>query len=85
MTMTWMIWLMLWMALLASAAAPIVALILMYKTTTRVLRISSERLGIPSITMENSSKQEEPKVPAPKKKVLMSVPLPGSSLFRKAE
>lgn len=73
----------LFLVLLALAAAPLVATVLMYKTQTRLLRIFSEKQGIPATIMESS--KPEMKEPAVKRdtRPRVSVPLPGSQLFKK--
>ena len=64
------------------SAAPLLALVLMHKTQTRLLRIFSEKQGIPATIMERA--KPESREPAVKKdtRTRISVPVPGSQMFK---
>jgi hypothetical protein len=79
--MTWMNFCLL-LAVAILSAAPIVSLVLTYKIQTRLLRIFSEKQGIPVPIMENEFKPLNV-TPAPPERKKVSVPLPGASMFRK--
>jgi hypothetical protein len=62
------------------ALITLTALYLTYQLQIRLMRISSERLGIPAINMED----RQPTTPKPPEKPRMkiSVPIPGMQMFK---
>jgi hypothetical protein len=78
----WMI--LLGVSMVALAAVAITALFLTYNLQVRLMRISSERLGIPSVNMELKSQQADYK-PKPDTRARIHVPVPGGAMFKPSE
>jgi hypothetical protein len=76
-------WMMLLVVLGALSLAGI-SLWLTYQLQIRLMRISSERLGIPAINMEP---RPEPKeyTPKPDARARIHVPIPGGAMFKPTE
>ena len=80
---TWMILLMV-LAVVSLALVAGTALVLTYQLQIRLMRISSERLGIPARSMEP---EKPPTVIVPKidNRPRMHVPIPGGAMFKPSE
>jgi hypothetical protein len=82
MMQNWMLFL-LAVILCLSPIAAVVGMVMMYHSQTRLLRLISERSGIPAINMETAKVVERETVKLPERKKI-SIPIPGSQNFRKS-
>lgn len=73
------------MALLVAmlASGPVIALVLNHKTQTRLLRMYSEKSGVPAMIMEPAKTEPKPEIARPDTRKRITIPTPGTQFLKK--